>query len=97
MTKTDLTPNIAVVTVDADAYVAIPDDNGVFLVEGRRCRISNAMPDQPGPSWRSRRMAGGIAYERWRIQTYGRTEPSAIHNEKDLRTFNALKADFYVE
>jgi hypothetical protein len=59
---------LKVCQIQADAYVAIADPEGAFLVDGERCRLANAMPTVPSPAWRTTMLAGGVNV-RWYVGT----------------------------
>ena len=85
-----------VVAVDADAYIAIEDGNGPFIVDGMRCRISNAMPKNPGPYWRRDFLEGNISYVRWDVSTYQKGDKREVWDSsggKDSRAIKYLGAE----
>lgn len=59
-----------VVQVEQDAYVCVEDPKGYWIVDGKRCTISNAMPKSPGPNWRDSFLNEGIAYVRWDVEHF---------------------------
>jgi hypothetical protein len=88
---------IRVEQVDQDAYIAVRDPDGDFLVDGELCAIYNAMPGEPGPRWRQSFLRGEVAYTRWDLRVLedpdGTRRFSDSSGGRDTRALSALEAE----
>jgi len=83
---------IGAVRVGSDAYVAIVNPDGEYVVNGQRVDISNVMPlpEDLGYGWRSALMKGRVGVVRWAID-------SAPYEAKDVDALRELDATLYVD
>jgi len=87
----------AVVEIQADAYVAIIDHEGPFVIRGTRCQIANARPihSDRGPRWREGLLAGRISEIRWTVAVFdGRISDFCLG--RDTAAVTALGATVWI-